>query len=283
VVTHLGVGDWIRADLPAGLDAVGPVASAVLERTGLFYPANTHIVVPMLDHARGGTIVFGIGGDELFALWTLRRLADIAAGRTRARRDDLRTFAGACLPARARLARRPRGSIDPPIPWLRPEAQARLGREIAEEEAYDTRRWDRHVRRVPHLRYLAVAMRHMRRITATVDARSETPFLDPALCESLARAGGWRGFGGRTATLRALFSELLPDDVLARTDKATFGKAYFTDETQRFAAEWSGKGLDDELVDAQVVREVWMRPEFDFRSALLLQSAWLHDRNGPVS
>jgi asparagine synthase (glutamine-hydrolysing) len=277
------VRDWIRLDLPSGLDAVGSVAGPVLQRLRLFYPANAHILMPILDHARGGTIACGLGGDELFGLWTLRRLADVATGRARVRRADVVAVAGACLPPRIRLALRSRRRLNAPVPWLRPAAQAELDGILAEQDAYDTRRWDRHARSVPRARSFAVARSHLNRIGAIADARIETPLLDPAFCESLAVAGGWRGFGDRTATLRALFSDLLPDDVLARTHKATFDQAFFTEETRRFAEEWSGRGLDDELLDPEAVREAWRQPEFDFRSALLLQSAWLRERDGRPS
>ena len=101
--------------------------------------------------------------------------------------------------------------------------------------------------------------------------------LDAGFTGALAAAGGWRGFGGRSDTMRAVFSDLLPPDVLSRRHKATFNDAFFTAETRRFADTWSGEGLDDSVVDADAVRAAWRGDVVDYRSALLLQSAWLHD------
>ena len=123
-----------------------------------------------------------------------------------------------------------------------------------------------------------VATRDLGRITAAVGARFHAPLVDPWFAASLAAAGGWRGFGGRTATLRALFSELLPDDVLARRHKATFNGAFFTGKARRFAGEWSGRGLDEAVVDPDALRRAWSTPAGDYRSAMLLQIAWLHDQ-----
>jgi asparagine synthase (glutamine-hydrolysing) len=274
------VDDWLRIEIPEGLDVIGPVARRVLTGVGLMYPPNAHIVMPMLDHAAGGTVVAGLGGDELFGLWERRRLADVAARRDRPRVADVGHLVEACVPPRARLAVARRPAESEALPWLRPAAQAELDRTLAEQHAYSTRRWDRHVRAAPRARSLTMALRHFRRIAATAEAEFRAPLLEPAFCESLARVGGWRGFGGRTATLRALFSGLLPDAVLARRQKAIFNDAFFTAETRRFATEWSGDGLDPAVVDPVALREAWTAPMLDYRSSLLLQSAWLHDRGG---
>jgi hypothetical protein len=172
------------------------------------------------------------------------------------------------------LSRRP---LAPRLPWLRPEAYATLAATLTEQDAYAPIRWDRHVHAVPRARSLTVAARDLGRLTAGAGAEFGAPLLDAAFTTSLAAAGGWRGFGGRGATLRALFSDLLPDDVLRRSSKATFNDAFFVEDTRRFAEEWSGAGLDESVVDPGALRAAWRSPFVDYRSALLLQSAWLHD------
>ncbi len=231
----------------------------------------------MRDFAAGGTIVSGLGGDEMFGLWRRRHLANVAAGRERPRLTDAIRVAGAVAPPRVRQLAVRRRELPAPIPYLRAEAQAEIDRRIALQYAYGTCRWDRHALSVPLARSLTVAVRDIGRLAADGNVAYSAPLLDRRFAQSLAEAGGWRGFGGRTATLRALFGNLLPMDVLERRSKATFSHAFFTDETRRFAEEWSGGGLDESVVDPAVLRPIWAAPVVDFRSALLLQSAWCHD------
>ena len=278
VIGHLGVTDWVRLELPEGLDVIGPSARRLLLEHGPFYPANAHLVEPMLDHVAGGTIVSGLGGDELFGLWERRRVADVAARRARPRWSDAAPLAAMLAPPRVRMHLPRRRRLAAPVPWLRPAAQAELDAIVAEQHAHSTSRWDRHVLAVPGARSLALATRDIGRIAAVSGADFRVPLLDPGFTAALAVAGGWRGFGGRGATLRALFSELLPDDVLGRRSKATFNDAFFTTDTRRFAEQWSGRGLDESVVDPIVLRAVWRAPRVDYRSALLLQRAWLHDQ-----
>jgi asparagine synthetase B (glutamine-hydrolysing) len=276
VVRHLGLDEWVRIELSDGLDFIGAAARGVLLEHGPFYPANAHLLTPMLQHAAGGTIVTGLGGDELFGLWGRSRLADLAARRARPRVRDAARLVGVLAPPRARMAVLRRRELVPPVPWLRPDAQAELHSILAEQHAYASLRWDRHALGVPRARSLATARHHLARIAAPAGVAVGLPLIDPGFAAALARAGGWRGFGGRTATLRALFSSLLPDDVIARRTKATFNEAFFTHDTRAFAMDWSGRGLDERVVDPAALRQVWSSSP-DYRSAMLLQSAWLHD------
>ncbi|MDA0179868.1 asparagine synthase-related protein, partial [Solirubrobacter phytolaccae] len=105
VVAHLGLGDWVKIEVGDELDAVGPYARRVLERHGLLWPFNTHFHLPLLERAAGGTLLTGVGGDEL---WSSSR-AQVLRRRRRAL-----AYAPFAL-RRAVLARRE------PIayPWLR--------------------------------------------------------------------------------------------------------------------------------------------------------------------
>jgi asparagine synthase (glutamine-hydrolysing) len=78
--------------------------------------------------------------------------------------------------------------------------------------------------------------------------------------------------------MRLLFGDLLPDDVLARTTKSGFDRAFWSEPSRAFAAEWDGAGADPELVDVEALRQEWMSPEPDPRSFTLLQAAWLASR-----
>ena len=79
----------------------------------------------------------------------------------------------------------------------------------------------------------------------------------------------------RTAAMRSLFGDLLPDAILARRSKAYFNRAFMGEETRAFAQRWDGSGLDHDLVDPELLRAEWLS---DFPSAIstpLLQAAWL--------
>jgi asparagine synthetase B (glutamine-hydrolysing) len=278
MVAFLALREWVRIEMAGGLDMIGDVARRLLAEHGPLYPPNAHLLAPMLEHARGGTVVGGLGGDELFGLWARRRLADVAARRVRPEWRDAARVVGAVAPPGVRVMALRRRRLTNPVPWLRTEAQAALEAALVEQQAYAPLRWDRHALAAPRARSLVIATRDLGRITAAVDAEFRAPLIDPRFVASLAIAGGWRGFGGRTATLRALFSELLPDDVLGRRHKATFNGAFFTGDARRFAGGWSGRGLDEAVVDPDALRRAWSTPAGDYRSAMLLQSAWLHDR-----
>ena len=83
VLRHLGLDDWIRLQIGEELDLLGPLATRGLRRHGLLYPANAHVVVPMAEHAVGGHLLTGVGGDDVFGNWPWHDLASVIAGRAR--------------------------------------------------------------------------------------------------------------------------------------------------------------------------------------------------------
>jgi asparagine synthase (glutamine-hydrolysing) len=64
VIAQLGLEDWMRIELASELDAIGSVATAVIERHGLLWPCNTYFHEPIFEAAAGGSVLTGIGGDE---------------------------------------------------------------------------------------------------------------------------------------------------------------------------------------------------------------------------
>jgi Asparagine synthase len=73
VVRALGVTDWVRLVAGDDLDFVGPVAASVLRRHGLLYPANAYFHAPLLQQAAGGTLLTGVGGDQVLGRLRRRR------------------------------------------------------------------------------------------------------------------------------------------------------------------------------------------------------------------
>jgi asparagine synthase (glutamine-hydrolysing) len=274
VVTALGLTDWARLEQGGDLDCVGPVAAAGLRRHGLLWPFNAHFHVPLLRLAAGGSLLTGIGGDEVLGEPRWSGLAHVLLGRKRpAGRDLLRlAFVAAPYTLRRRALTR-----DLPLTysWLRPSARRELGRAWAAQCAGEPLRWAAHLRWVRRLRYLHVGTDSLRRLGDGDDVKLVHPFLDAGFAHALARLPRSARFIGRTALMQTLFGEVLPDDVLARSTKASFDAAFWNAASRAFAAEWDGSGVDPELVDIDALRREWASESPDPRSFTLAQSAWL--------
>jgi asparagine synthase (glutamine-hydrolysing) len=273
VLRHLGVDDWVRVDVEDELDLVGPVALPLLERHGPLYPANAHAIVPLLEAARGGSLLVGLGGDELLMAQRRQALMDLIGRRRRPQPRDVRRIAGLLLPPALRRRVIRHAPLDPAVTWLTPEARDLVER--AERSSLDEPfRWDRAVADAAARRSLVLTADCLRRIGEAEDVTVAAPLLDPRFVAALTRAGGRTGWGSRTAAMRAIAGDALPGEVLARTGKAVFNRGFFGRESRAFADSWSGEGVDRRLVDPERLRAAWREPDPDFRAAMLLQSAW---------
>lgn len=275
VLGHLDVQSQVIIDITHELDFVGPVATAQLLKHGVLFPPNSHNLVSLLPSAAGGTLLLGIGGDELFGSRYWREFHDLLAGRRRLQLHDARRLALPLVPGSlrgARVARRRRHDR----PWLRTEA-ARSVRAHERRSYNQPLRYDRSIEREARSRALAVGLASLRHLGKAHNVRIEAPLLDRRFVAALAQAGGAWGWGNRHATMQAIANGYLPDALLVRADKAVFTGTHVGDHTRRFAEGWSGGGVDTGLVDPDALRQVWLSPEPDVRSALLLQLAWIHD------
>jgi asparagine synthase (glutamine-hydrolysing) len=161
--------------------------------------------------------------------------------------------------------------------WLRPAARSRLVGAIRrglEQPAS----WRAAIRHLAARRDVILPLRAMQRLAGASGQTVLAPLLDPEFVGAFARAGGPGGWGTRTATMDALAGDLLPAQLVGRNTKAYFNRVYFGQESRAFAAAWSGRGLDETLVDPEALRREWLSDLPDFRTALLLQSAWLAER-----
>lgn len=274
VVHHLGVDDWVRIDFDDELDLLGPIAASLLRRHGLVWPPNSHFHVPILDHARGGSIVTGIDGDGLFATWRWGRVAAVLERQVRpVPRDALRLgLALSPRPIRRLHAIHQRA---PSLPWLKPSAPPLVARAWAEAVATEPHRWDRWVSWWARLRSLRMVLRTFELMAGDADVRAVHPLADPLFLVALAQHGGQRGLGNRTAIMRALFGHVLPDDVLARRSKSHFNTPFFNRHSRSFVTTWTGEGVDHDLVDIEALRKEWSNEMPHAASSTLLQAAWL--------
>jgi asparagine synthetase B (glutamine-hydrolysing) len=274
VVAHLELKRWEVIAIDEELDLLGAVAQRALTAHGLLWPPNTHIHDPIFALARGGVVMTGFDGDGLLGGWRWSRAQSVLHGRVRPQLRD---------PARVALALSPRPvrrramhtAYDSAAPWLRPDARRAVA-EIARRRAIgEPRRWDRRVDHYLRNRYLAVTRHSLMALAATHDATVAHPLLDARFTSALARSGGRAGYGDRTATMRALFGDLLPDEVLSRRGKAEFGAAIWRSAARDFARTWDGSGVDPARVDPDGLRVAWRAASPPFGSATVLQAAWL--------
>jgi asparagine synthetase B (glutamine-hydrolysing) len=274
LVRHLRLVAWERCEHTDELDAVGPYAQRVMRRHGLLWPFNVHFHLPLLDRAGGGSLLTGIGGDELFGAAARTRLAAVLTGSAPARRADALRVAGLLAPAGLRervLARR----HPVPFPWLRPPAQYALARALAATDAREPQGVRSRLRFWHRLRSLRIGAASMDLLARDNDVRLLHPLSDDAVWNAFGRAARPHGFRDRTDGMRRLFGDLLPDDLLTRPDKATFDEAFWTGSAEAFARDWAGDGVPLAVVDPHALRRHWSSPAPRAQSFTLLQAAWL--------
>jgi Asparagine synthase len=281
VVRHLGLDDWLRIDHTDALDIVGPVARQVLARHGLLWPFNAHFHVPLLEAAEGGTLLTGIGGDELFGSSRWARAASVLRLRESPRPRDLARIALLASPRplrRAAIARRFPKDL---FPWLTAHAQRELTRAWATDEASEPVSVPTRIRKLRGRRWAELGLGSLELLADDAGAHVAHPLLSREFGAAVAAAGGRLGFENRTAALLALFGELLPSELLSRSSKTCFDSAFWTGHSRQVAQAWDGQGVDEAVVDPEALRAAWSAPEPDAHTYLLLQAAWLESaKNG---
>jgi hypothetical protein len=277
VVSHLGLDDWVRLEHRDELDCVGVYAQTVLRRHGLLWPFNAHFHLPLLEAASGGSLLTGVGGDELLGDSSWARQLDLLRGRVRPERRDVLRLAHFAAPRALRAARLSR-RVPLSFAWLRPSVRAEVARRWARHAAGEPRRPRAHVAWRSRLRYLRVGGASLALLAAAADVTLVHPFLDERFVAALASRR--RPFPDRTPALEALFGDVLPGDVLRRSSKSSFDEAFFAAPSRSFAAAWDGEGVDQGLVNPEALAAEWSGARPDPRSYLLLQAAWLAGSSG---
>jgi asparagine synthase (glutamine-hydrolysing) len=281
VVRHLGVEDWERLDLSDELDLIGPVAAPSLLRHGLVWPPLAHTHGIEWARARGGSIIDGEGGDEVFGPGRLRAMRALAR-MGRPSRQDLRRAAVGVAPRSVREAlfrRQYRQALR--LDWLRPLPRRELEQALACDLASEPFDWRHAVTRHPLLRGVHLAMGNLDTLAAEYDVSSLHPLLAPGVTAALARAGGPFGFADRTTAMRRLFAGVLPEAVLARRTKARFNGVVFNEHSREFVSRWAGGGVDTGLVDVEELLRVWREPQVNALTFALLQGCWLAAHAAP--
>jgi asparagine synthase (glutamine-hydrolysing) len=272
VLDHIGISERVVLELHDELSGLGSIATSVLRRHGVLWPGNGYVHMPVFEVARGGSVLTGVGGDELFGtkasriVWLTRRKA-------RPRLRDIGSVGLALLPRPLRALRWRRNAQ--PLPWLTRAGNRAVVRALAKDEVAWPHRWDASVHHW-HASRAHNAVRYvLPALGADLDVPVVNPLVDRAVMAELARMGGPTGFIDRTTAMTALFSDLLPTAILSRPTKAGFTNAMAGAATRAFASAWDGEGVDHELVDANALRREWLSSAPSFMTVLLLQTAWL--------
>jgi asparagine synthase (glutamine-hydrolysing) len=280
VVGDLGLDDWVRIEVPPReLDAVGPVAQVVLKRHGLLWPPNLYMHYPILQQARGGSLVTGFGGDEVAQLSASARAERLVVRQQRAGPADLLVTLSFALAPKALRAVAYRLRFHEELPWLTKEGYATARAAVAAENAAYPFGFDRKLRLAKRSRYRTTSLASLEILGASLDVRSFSPLAADAVMDAVAAKGGIPGLGYRADLVRLLFGGVLSPAVLARTSKSSFTTQVLSEASVSFAAQWSGEGLDGGLVDPQKLRQHWLSDQRSAPSTALLQAAWLNDNS----
>ncbi|MCW2666870.1 MAG: asparagine synthase [Frankiales bacterium] len=277
VLDHLGLDEGVRLPVRDELGVTGPVAAAVLRRHGLLAPANAYMQVPLLEVATGGSLVTGIGGDEVLGSSGAMPTARVLAGLQRPTRRELKHLAaGVLLPRtyRRTVLRRRIGSL----PWLTPLARELVGRRGAACSIPEHSGWAAELANFARQRVFAHIRAALDTLSADHDVVVHNPFLDRDVLAALGAAGGRGGLGGRSAAMTRLFGDLLPEPVLTRSSKAFFDEAVDREPTLGFR---QGEAIDhvrSHYVDRDALRALWSGPSSHYPTMLLLQDAWLRSQ-----
>lgn len=274
VVSHLGLDDWVRLEVAGELDCVGPVAGEVLRRHGLLWPVNAYFHVPILNAASGGTVMTGIGGDEAFSPSSWARQIAVLTRQIRPEpRDVLRVgFVLSPPTIKAAYIRRRLPSF---CPWLQPEARRVAQRWVAADLAREPVRWRTRNRHLAGSAVLQTGLASLAVLARDANVAVIHPFSDARFLAAMAALPREARPHSRTEALRSLVGDLLPEALVERSTKASFGEVFWGEQARALMTSWDGDGVDPSIVDVARLREEWSSPTPDPHTVALLQSVWL--------
>jgi asparagine synthase (glutamine-hydrolysing) len=274
VVTHLGLDDWVRLEVAGELDCVGPVASDVLRRHGLLWPVNAYFHVPILDAAAGGTVMSGIGGDEAFSSSSWARQIAVLTGRIRPEpRDVLRVgLALSPAPVKAAYIRRRLPAF---CAWLQPEARRSAQAWVAADLAREPVRWRTRYRHLAGSAVIQAGLASLDALAQDAGAAVAHPFSDARFLAAIAAMPPDQRPRSRGDALASLVGDVLPEALVRRSTKASFGEVFWGDEARSVMAGWHGEDVDPSIVNIERLRAEWSGPAPDPHTVALLQSVWL--------
>jgi hypothetical protein len=282
VIRHLGVEHWERLSVGERYDMVGDLAQQFLLEHGLVFPATMYNNTLPMALARGGSLISGEGGDEILGYRRSRIVRKLLHDprlilhRQEAKEAALHLGPRPLRKAAWRHVIRRLVYTDQHM-YLRPEVVEHmldlLSSDLTSEPFMHSASLSWHLRQRAVVKYqearAAFAAEH--------GSRHFDPLLEPRFVASYARAVRPLGLLTRTEAMKLLVGDLLPDAVLGRTSKALFNRGFLTNVSRDFAMSWTGRGVDTDLVDPEILRAAWLSDWPPAQSFLLLQAAWLEE------
>ncbi|NHC15334.1 asparagine synthase-related protein [Motilibacter deserti] len=282
LIKDLGLTDWVRIPDTGSFDVLGERALNVLRTYGLVWPPLGHTHSPLWELARGGSFLTGEGGDEVM----MERRVSVFTGTWQRRPRPSRRLlegmveSGAPSFVRRRRLRRFVEAHDE-HPWMQPGPREDYYRRLTEDRVAEPFRWSDSVRRAPARRAVLRYIANVNKVAGAMDVECHYPFLDRAFVEAWARECGTWGFASRRESTDKLFGDVLHPEVVSRVGKARFNEVAVDELSRDFARSWSGAGADPELVDAEVLRKIWIEPNAHAASMSMLHAAWLAENGLP--
>lgn len=275
VVDHLRLSDWKIFELTTELDALGELATGLLRRHGVYLPGPAHSMAAFARRCGEGSLLTGTGGDEVLEAWGYRRrpLRQLVAARPR--RRIVKRLAFEALPAVARKRLEARDAAPMMAGWMRPAARRWVAKMWRADHWWDDITWRRRLISMLGFRSYEVTRTTLDRFARDEGVDLVEPFFDPRFVHALARSAPRMGYSTRTEAMTALFAGLLPPEVERRRTKAVFNAVMAGPGARAFAESWDGSGVDDELVDPELLRAEWLKETPDGRTFTALQQAWL--------
>ncbi len=281
LISHLGLSEWVRIEHANELDLVGPYAQRVLGEQGLVWPPNVHFHLPLIDASKGGSLLTGIGGDELFLAARTKEAPGRRALVLLHPRELARTALARAPVSLRRLVVRRRRRIE--AAWLRARARREISEILAHQAAAQPASLSERMAWWRRMRYLHVGIAALERTAERPGVMLLHPLLCAGVWSAVADSAAPSGFAGRTEAMHRLFGDLLPPPLLTRSSKARFDAAFWTARAAAFAHDWDGRGAPEEWVDGAKLERHWQDERPSAQSFTLLQSLWLqsvHEASG---
>jgi asparagine synthase (glutamine-hydrolysing) len=160
-------------------------------------------------------------------------------------------------------------------PWLRPRARRRIEAFLAAQAASEPLRWRTRYRQLADSGYMTVSLGSLAVLAGDQGVDLVHPFHDARFLAALAALPPARRPATRSEAMTMLVGDLLPPALLSRSTKARFDEVFWTEHSRALVADWSGEGVDGEIVDVDRLRAEWASPAPAAHTFTLLQSVWL--------
>jgi asparagine synthase (glutamine-hydrolysing) len=264
VIASLAITEWEHLHADDDLDLIGPVAQRILTRYGVLSPFNVHLHLPILDKASGGSLLTGLGGDQVLSRWRPPRPRTLSG--------TVRRLAPGHLVAAVKQHNQ---HI---YPWLQPAAARQVLREHRSETHAEPRIIARRMAWNAGSRTVQMACSSLHAIADEHNVRVIHPLLDQGFLASLREHAAKVGSRTRAELMLDIAGDTLPPASIAFRPKAHFLEVFLREPTHEFVRSWDGRGADVNVVNVAALQQLWQRWPIPPGTAGLVQQLWLASR-----